>query len=164
MTKTVRVRMLQTTNGAPAPGTHTYEYEGGKVYDVEPELGRVFLEFGYAEDASDYKPEKDEELPLPGGVEVPETEEEARERIRKAEGGIQPPSDLSIIDPAHHPAQADAIEQAKNESGGAPDAVDVSDPKLTRKQLDEAARQIGLDTTKLPNKDEVRKAIAAEQQ
>lgn len=161
---TRRVRMLQTANGAPEPCTHTYEYTEGKVYDVDDDLGRVFVEFGHAECADDYEPAKGEELPTPEGQEVPETEEERRAREAAAEGALQPPPDLSILDEAHHPAHAAEIEQAKADAGeSTQDApaldVDVNDKKLSRAQLDEAAQAIGLATASLPNKDAVRAAI-----
>lgn len=156
----IRIRMLQTTNGAPDDGRRTYTYEDGLVYDVEDELAGVFLKFGYAEDASDYTPEKNEVLPVPGGMEIPETEEERRLREARA-NGISVSTDLSIVDDAHHPAQRTAILQAKEESASTHAIPFGVDDKLSRKELDEAARQIGLDTTKLKNKNEVRAAILA---
>lgn len=159
---TARVRMLQTTNGSPE-GTHTYSYEVGKVYEVTDRLGEVFCEWGFAE----LDTGNEDTFATPGGVEIPETEDERRRREEAANGFTQPP-DLAILDEDHYPEHAEAIVQAKDEAASvvqdAPAApVDELPADLSRVELNAAAKAIGVDASKLRNKDAVRAAIAAAQ-
>jgi len=150
---TKRVLMISTTNGAPDPGTFTYQYDADEVYDITDRLAEVFVQWGYAELAPDAA---DADVAKPGGVAAPETEDARREREARA---------LGISAPAvtTEPAAVVAVDEPAPEDAPSAATPPVDLSKASRAQLDAAAQAIGVDSSNLPNKDAVRAAIAAAQ-
>ncbi len=86
--KRIRVKEKdgQTEYPASPDGTHTYGYKADSVYDLPDDLADLFVREGWGVESN----AKDVTAELPEGYDLPESEQERRERVANA-AGISPP-------------------------------------------------------------------------